>query len=91
MLSHPKCASSFRMDRRQDKLANNLVTSFMDGFKTMGEYQRVNVEAQSAAHLATIENRINGSINEVLEQVVDLKDQLPGLPAPDVEPGLRLE
>jgi hypothetical protein len=66
--------------KKQDKLVQGLVESFMDGLRTMGEFQRHKIEVQSEVSLSIIEKRITDSINQVLEEVVNLKEKLPALP-----------
>ncbi|MEL6110646.1 MAG: hypothetical protein AAFU85_31960 [Planctomycetota bacterium] len=72
--------------RKQDKLVKNLVDSFMEGLRTMGQYQKTNIEGQSETSLNEIEQSISESINQVLDEVVDLKGQLIGLPQPNQAP-----
>jgi len=65
----------------KEKLLKNLVESFMEGMRVMGEYQRINIEKETSISISDIEQKITSSIEEVLEEVLELKDKFLALPA----------
>jgi hypothetical protein len=71
---------------KQDQLLKCLVGSFMDGLRTMGEYQKLNIEKETDASATELEKRIKEAIRKVLEDVSELHDEvvhlLPKLLAP---------
>ena len=66
--------------QQQEQLLNSLVRSFMAGIKTMGEYQKINIEEQSISTASTLEQQIKGSIDNVLKEVTDLKETVEQMP-----------
>lgn len=70
---------------KQELLLTKLVQSFMDGLKAMGDYQRVSISDQSSTSLEAIEQSIKGSIDDVLDEVVELREQVLSLPPPSEE------
>ena len=67
--------------RDREKLLASLVDSFMHGMRVMGDYQRKNIETETTASIDEIEKKISRSIDDVLEEVVELKQQIVALPS----------
>ncbi len=65
----------------KERLLKSLVESFMDGMRVMGEYQRKNIEKETSKSISDIEQKISNSIEEVLEEVVQLKNQIIAIPS----------
>lgn len=68
-------------NRDREKLLARLVESFMDGMRVMGDYQRTNIEAETAASITEIEKKISRSIEDVFDEVVELRDKVIALPS----------
>ena len=64
----------------QEQLLSSLVSSFMDGMHAMGEYQKINIEKETLSSISEIESKISESIDNVVEEVVSLKNQVTMLP-----------
>ena len=65
----------------KERLLSSLVDSFMNGMKMMGEYQRQNIEVETANSIKDIETKITASIEEVLDEVVELREKVIALPS----------
>lgn len=66
--------------RDQELLLSSLVSSFMDGMHAMGKYQKANIEKETLSSISDIERKISVSIDNVVNEVVSLKQQVAILP-----------
>jgi hypothetical protein len=60
----------------QEQLLEYLVDSFMEGMRTMGEYQRINIENETLNATQQLEIRIRDSISKIINEVSELHDKV---------------